>query len=101
MVLLLLTMMMLCPGPPCPFAKRHGPHLDAICLVDKLVEIGPPKCVPAVRGCFEPLKVVPAVKVAILDAPVEVGLYVSVLVVGHIEGNYAIYIRHSLVRRVR
>lgn len=81
-------MMMLCPSPPRPLAERHGSNFDAICLVDKLVEIGPPECVPTIRGCFEPLKIKPAGIVAILDAPVEVGLYVSVLVAGHTEGDY-------------
>lgn len=73
---------MLRPRSPRPLVKPQGPNvLDAVHMVDHLVQVVGAEIVAALGGRLEPLEVVPMVDVAVLDAPVEVRLDVVIFVV--------------------
>lgn len=81
--------MMLRPGPSRPLAESQWPDLHAVRLVYELVEIRTSEVVAALRCRLQPLEVVPTVRVAILVTPVKMGLNISVLMVGYLEGDCA------------
>lgn len=89
LLLPLLLAVMLRPHPPRPLAEPHGPDIfHAVRLVDQVGQVGAPQRVPALGGRPQALEVVPAVDVAVFDAPIEVRLDVAVFVVRDVEGYY-------------
>lgn len=87
MELLLLLLVILRPDSSRPFAKSDRPDLHAVRLTHEFVEVRTSERIATVRRGLEPLEVIPAVDVALLDAPLEVCLDISVLVGRYLYGN--------------